>query len=125
MKISGMLIFLLVFTVASCYSPQRDCKGFKDGLFSFTTTINGEEKTTRFTRFGDTEIDYFEGKSDTSNIRWINDCEYIVKKANPRTQSEEKSIHMKILTTTDSSYTFEYSIVGSSKKSLGTAIKVN
>jgi hypothetical protein len=125
MKVSGILVFLLFFVTVSCYRPQRACKDFKDGQFSFTTTINGEKKTTRFTRFGNTEIDFFEGKSDTSTIRWINDCEYIVKKTNPNSRSEEKSIHMKILTTTDSSYTFEYGIVGSSKKSRGTAIKVN
>ncbi len=125
MKVTGILVFLLFFSIASCYTPQRACKDFKDGQFSFTALIDGKEKTTRFIRFGDTEIDFFEGKSDTSTIRWINDCEYIVKKTNPSTRSEEKSIHMKILTTTDSSYTFEYGIVGSSKKSHGTAIKVN
>lgn len=65
----------------------------------------------------------FEGKSDTAAIRWINDCEYIVRKINPKSIAESKSIHMKILTTTADSYTFEYGIVGSSKKSYGTAIK--
>lgn len=76
-------------------------------------------------RDSETEIDYFEGKADTSSVRWINDCEYIVRKLNPQDASEEKSIHMKILTTTDSSYTFEYGLVGSAKKSRGTAYKVN
>jgi hypothetical protein len=69
------------------------------------------------------EVDYFEGKADTSSVRWINDCEYIVKKKNPRNKAEEKSVSMKILSTTDSTYTFEYGIVGKSKKSKGTSVR--
>lgn len=114
---------LLLLTV-SCYQPNRDCQAFKDGAFKFTAELNGEEVTTTFVRQGAIEIDYFQGKSDTSSIRWINDCEYIVRKINPRNRSEEKSIHMKILSTTTDSYTFEYGIVGAAAKSKGTAIKV-
>lgn len=86
--------------------------------------INNEEKTTTFVRYDNIEIDFYEGKSDTSSVRWINDCEYIVKKLNPRSMSEEKSIHMKIRSTTDSSYSFEYGIVGETNKSVGTVIKI-
>ncbi|WP_425236922.1 DNA topoisomerase IV [Ulvibacterium sp.] len=115
----------VIFIIASCYGPQRDCARFKQGSFSFTTQIDGEEVMTTFHRNDTIEIDYFEGKADTSSVRWINDCEYIVKKINPKNKSEEKSVHMKILSTTDSSYTFEYNIVGQSQKSRGTAIKTN
>lgn len=115
----------VIFIIASCYGPQRDCARFKQGSFSFTTHIDGKEVTTTFQRNDAIEIDYFEGKADTSSVRWINDCEYIVKKINPKNKSEEKSVHMKILSTTDSSYTFEYNIVGQSQKSRGTAIKTN
>lgn len=86
--------------------------------------VNGEEKTTTFTRQGDLEIDEFEGKVDSASIRWINDCEYIVRKLNPKSRAEEKSVHMKIISTTDDSYTFEYNIVGSAQKSRGTAYKI-
>ena len=118
-----ILILFLIFT--SCYQPQRDCQSFKNGKFQFTATVDGQELTTTFERQDAIEIDYFQGKSDTSSVRWINDCEYIVKKINPKNRSEEKSVHMKILTTTADSYTFEYSIVGSPKKSKGTAVKIN
>jgi hypothetical protein len=43
-------------------------------------------------------------------VRWINDCEFILKKINPRSMSEQDAIHMKILSTSDSSYTFEYKL---------------
>ncbi|SIS68833.1 hypothetical protein SAMN05421766_103394 [Zobellia uliginosa] len=109
---------------ASCYQPERNCTDFKDGKYSFTTTIDGEEKTTLFERYGDLEIDYYEGKADSSSVRWINDCEYIVKKLNPKNKSEEQSIHMKILSTTEDSYTFEFNIVGQGQPSRGTAIKI-
>lgn len=115
---------VLCLLLTSCYNPERNCQQFKDGTFSFTTTVNGEEKTTTFTRQGDLEIDEFEGKVDSASIRWINDCEYIVRKLNPKSRAEEKSVHMKIISTTDDSYTFEYNIVGSAQKSRGTAYKI-
>ena len=125
MRYTFVLFSFLFILVTSCYEPKRDCKDYREGKFSFTTTIDGQEATTIFTRYNNVEIDYFSGKTDTSDVRWINDCEYVVKKLNPTSINEEKAIHMKILTTTDSSYTFEYGLVGSSKKSTGTAIKVN
>lgn len=121
-----LALYLLSITIfVSCYQPQRDCKDFKDGEFTFSTSIDDIEVTTKFIRQGGLEIDYFNGKVDSSTVRWVNDCEYIVKKINPKSKAEEKSVHMKILTTTNNSYTFEYSLVGENKKSKGTAIKTN
>jgi hypothetical protein len=117
-------IYLLAI-ISSCYQPSRDCKSFKDGTFAFTSQIDGEEQTTTFTRLGDMEIDYYKGKQDTSSVRWINDCEYVVKKLHPKNKAEEQSVHMKILSTTDNSYTFEYSIVGDSRKLKGTATRTS
>ena len=122
-RIKIILVPLLIFS--ACYQPQRDCKAYKDGKFTFTSIINDKEVSTTFIRKGNLEIDYFEGKADSSSVRWINDCEYIVKKLRPRNKFEEKSVHMKILSTTDNSYTFEYNIVGDSNKSRGIAIKTN
>jgi hypothetical protein len=125
MYINSGISFIILILLSSCYQPKRDCKAFKDGEFSFTSVINEEEVTTTFVRKGNLEIDYFNGKTDSSSVRWINDCEYIVKKLRPRNKAEEKSVHMKILTTTDKSYTFEYNLVGDNKKSKGIAIKIN
>ncbi|MBC8768158.1 DNA topoisomerase IV [Arenibacter sp. BSSL-BM3] len=115
---------VLLFGVCSCYRPERNCTDFKNGKFSFTAEISGENLTTTFVRNDTIELDYFQGKVDTSSVRWINDCEYIVKKLHPKSMAEEKSIHMKILSTTNNSYTFEYNVVGSTKKSRGIAIKI-
>ncbi len=118
-----LLALLTALGLLGCYSPERDCQAFRNGTFSFSSEIDGETKTTTFVREGTLEVDYFEGKADSAEVRWINDCEYIVKKLHPRNASEEKSVHMKILSTTADSYTFEYNIVGSSNKSRGTAFK--
>ncbi|WP_298540540.1 DNA topoisomerase IV [uncultured Aquimarina sp.] len=119
--------FLLIITVlfSSCYQQERDCKDFHTGTFEFETYLNGELAKTTFVRNDSIEIDYFQGKSDTASIRWINDCEYVVKKLHPKNMAEEKAIHMKILTTDKDTYTFEYGLVGAKKnKQRGTAKKI-
>jgi len=85
--------------------------------------VGTELLTTTFVRNDSIEIDYFRGKADTSSVRWINDCEYIVKKLHPKNRNEEKAIHMKILTTEGNQYTFEYNVVGETRKERGTALK--
>ena len=57
-------------------------------------------------------------------MRWINDCEVVFRTINPKNRVERKDIHLKILTTTDSSYTFEYSYVGDKLKQKGVARKL-
>lgn len=117
--------FLLLLFLACGQPPERNCEDFKTGKFSFTATLNGEEKKTTFYRTLEIEVDEFEGKKDSSSIRWINDCEYVLKNLNPKNKAEEKPIHIKILTTKESSYTFEYNIVGDNKKFKGTAHKID
>ncbi|TCK69218.1 hypothetical protein DFQ05_0738 [Winogradskyella wandonensis] len=103
-------IFLICITFFSCYNVERNCLDYKTGTFKFSYTVNGEEKTGHFIRDENYSIDYFDGKIDSSSVRWINDCEFILKKINPQNTSEDDAIHMKILSTTDSSYTFEYKL---------------
>lgn len=120
-----LLLVLLGVTLTSCHQPERNCKAYRNGEFSFDYVVDGVNKTGKFTRQGDLSIEYYDGKIDSSSVRWINDCEYVVKKLDPKNKSEEQSIHMKILFTTDNSYTFEYNVVGDNNKSRGTAIKTN
>jgi hypothetical protein len=97
--------------MTACYDVERDCSAFKTGEFEFNYTINGIEKTGRFLRTETLNIDFYEGKVDSSSIRWINDCEFVLKKLNPKTNLEKEAIHMKILSTEgESSYTFEYKL---------------
>ncbi|PHQ30221.1 DNA topoisomerase IV [Leeuwenhoekiella nanhaiensis] len=116
---------LLSFLFISCYNTERDCKSFQTGKFEFETYLNGELVKTTFVRNDTLEIDFFEGKADSSSIRWINDCEYIANKLNPNSMMERKALHFKILSTSEDSYTFEYGIVGETKKQKGSVKKVS
>lgn len=120
-----IFLFLIISVVWACETPERDCDSFKTGEFTFETLLNGELVTTRFTRNDTLEVDYFKGEIDSSSVRWINDCEYIVQKLNPKSISEKKAIHMKILYTQGYFYTFEYSLVGENIKQRGTAQKTH
>ena len=115
------IAFILILCVGCQETPQRKCLNFKTGTYRFSTVVDGDTLTTIFERNETHEVEYFENQQDTSTIRWINDCEYILKKVNPKNRAEEKSVHIKILTTTDSSYTFEFSAVDEPKKLRGTA----
>lgn len=120
-----LLLPLFSLVLASCYQPERDCAGFRTGSFEFESFLDGELQKSQFTRTDSIEIDIFRGNADTSSVRWLNDCEYILTNLNPETRAEEKPVHIKILTTDGNSYTFEYGLVGESQKQRGTAIKVN
>lgn len=95
----------------------------KTGTFTSYLVINEDSLITSFERNSEIQVELFDGKRDTFDVRWLNDCEYVLKKRNPLNRFEAKSNHIKILTTTDSSYTFEFNVVGDTKKLKGTAIK--
>ena len=116
-------IWILFFY--SCYKVSRDCKNFHTGNFEFTSLINGEIKTSSFLRTKDLEIEKYEGKIDSASIRWVNDCECILTKINPRSNQDKRPVQIKILSTKGNSYTFEYSLVGKSEnKQRGTIKKI-
>ncbi|RZJ72263.1 DNA topoisomerase IV [Flavobacterium sp.] len=119
-----LLLLQLLLSTTSCYETQRECKDFKTGEFEFKTKVDGVMRTTKFVRNDTLEIDFYQGKSDTSSIRWVNDCEYIVQKLHPKNMAERKAIAMKILTTSKNSYTFEYGNVGSAATQKGTVTKI-
>ena len=105
--------FVAVFVLfTACYTNERNCKAFQTGSFSFNTVVNGDTLSSRFVRNDSIEVDYFFETPDTSNIRWVNDCECIVTKRNPLTFQESKAVQMKILSTFKDGYIFEYNLVG-------------
>lgn len=117
-------IYLLLFLLSGCYQVDRDCSSYKNGTFVSTVTIADVEYVSTFNRFDTLQIETFENKTDSSSVRWINDCEMIFRTINPKNMAERKDVHLKILSTTDTSYTFEYSYVGKSNKQKGIAIKI-
>tara|TARA_R110002051_G_scaffold290992_6_gene354826 strand:- start:1288 stop:1650 length:363 start_codon:yes stop_codon:yes gene_type:complete len=115
-----LICVVFILSLTSCYQPERNCKDFRTGDFTFEYELNGEKKFSNFTRTDIYSIEHYENKIDTATVRWINDCEFIL---NP--SDKETPIHYKILSTTANSYTFEYNVVGKTNKSKGTATKTN
>ncbi len=120
-----ILLLSPLLLLMSCYNVERNCADFKTGKFKFDYEIDGVKKTTIFERNDSIEIENFEGKIDTSTIRWVNDCEYVLQKKHPKNKAEEKAIDMKILTTSKNSYTFEFGMVGIDSKQRGTVTKIS
>ena len=121
-KINSLLLLILF---VSCDNPDRDCKDYQTGNFYTETTVNGTTYKSIFSRnYNGIQIEEFEGKVDSSNVRWVNDCEMILSPINPKSLNEKKNILIKILKTTDSSYTYEYSYLGNSKKLKAEAIRI-
>ena len=123
MRCIALLSFFFLLT--SCYQIERNCNEYKTGAFYSEVEINDVLYKSFFNRTDILQVESYEGKTDSSNVRWINDCEVVFKTINPKSMAEKKDIHLKILTTTDSSYTFEYSYVGETVKQKGIAYRTN
>jgi len=119
-----LLLLTPLLLLISCYNAEHNCKDFKTGKFRFEYEVDGVKKVTVFERNDSLEIETFEGKTDTATVRWVSDCEYILKKLHPKNMAEQKAIDMKILTTSGNSYTFEFGMVGVDKKQRGTVTKI-
>ncbi|WP_375238674.1 DNA topoisomerase IV [Aurantibacter sp.] len=123
MKFLSALLLLLLFT--NCYEFERNCTEYQTGDFRSEIEINGKTYVSTFNRSKDLQIETYNKKTDSSKLRWINDCEVIFTTINPKSMAAKKDVHLKILTTTDSTYTFEYSYVGEVTKQKGVAYKVD
>ena len=118
-------VIFLCLILCSCYQPERDCEKYRTGTFKFSYEVGGTIKQGKFTRGENYSIDYYENKIDSATVRWFNHCEFVLQDINSKT-----AIHYKIISTTDSSYTFQYkSAVKDPNKKLivktGTAVKTN
>lgn len=120
-----LLFLLLVTSLYNCNQPERQCKDYKTGSFQFEYSQDGETKIGYISRTENLQIERYDNTIDSSEVRWINDCEVIFKTINPKRMIDKNDIHLKIIATTDSSYTFEYSYVGKTKKQKGTAFVSN
>lgn len=108
-------LFLLsaLFSMAACYTPPANCADFKTGTFQYQTYVNGELIQAKIVRNDSLEIDYYDPQHpDTSQIRWINDCEYVLKKYKPKGTNEKRTFSMRIMETEGNTYKFLFSEIG-------------
>ena len=126
-KISLLSILLIIISFFhSCNEIERNCNLFKTGIFYSEINNDGVLFSSTFTRNDkNLQIEKFQGKIDSSKVRWINDCEMVLSPINSKKLSGKKNILIKILTTTDTSYSYEYSFIGENKKLKAVAIKIN
>ena len=115
-KSSMKKVIILSLLLTSCYSVERNCLDFKTGVFEFSTSINDSLVTSTFTRTNEFEIEMYNGIEDSSSISWVNNCEFLITKINPRTNQEKRPIRIKILRTYGDQYDFEYSGVNNPDK---------
>tara|TARA_B100000925_G_scaffold42354_1_gene27614 strand:+ start:417 stop:791 length:375 start_codon:yes stop_codon:yes gene_type:complete len=119
-------ILILAFLFTSCYNVERNCIDFKTGVFEFSTEVNDSLVTSTFTRTNEFEIELFNGIEDSSAIKWVNDCEFLLTKLNPRTNQERRPVRIKILRTYGDKYDFEFSQVNNPQKiSRGTVRRIS
>ena len=116
---------IILFLFCSCYQAQRDCDSYKTGKFQSTITIEGKDYVSTFIRDDELQVETFEGRTDSSTVRWINNCEVVFRTLNPKSRIDKKDIHLKILSTTDSTYVFEYNYVGETNKQKGIAKRID
>lgn len=119
------LLLPVAIALVSCYNQEKKCQDFRTGTFVFEQEIEGVKHTSTFIRKENIEIETYNGKTDTASIRWVNDCEYVLQKLHPKNRAEQKGVSMRILTTKDNEYTFEYGIVGDVNKQKGTIKKID
>lgn len=123
LKPTTFLLLLILFT--SCYNQKRNCKDFKNGKFKSEIEVDGKKIFSTFERNDSIQIETFKGVTDSYDVRWTNDCEYVIKNSKPKNRAEKKAVQVKILTTSKKSYTFEYNFVGETIKQKGIAYLIN
>lgn len=119
------LFLFTIFLCFSCYEVERNCNTFKTGTYESIIMIDGKDYKSTFSRTSDLQVENFNGVIDSTKVRWLNDCEMVFKTINPKNRTEQKDIHLKILTTTKNSYKFEYGYVGDTNKQKGEAKRVD
>ena len=112
------------FILNSCYQVEQKCVDFKTGKFQMEQELDGVKEISVFSRDENMQVETFRNVTDSSKIRWINDCEMILEKINPKSRIEKKGVHIKILQTDAEGYQFEYGFVGDSQKAKGYAKKI-
>ena len=118
-------ILIFVFLFMSCYNVERNCVDFKTGVFEFSTEVNDSLVTSTFTRTNEFEIELYNGIKDSSTIKWVNNCEFLLTKLNPRTNQERRPVRIKILRTYGDKYDFEFSQVNNPQKVTRGTVKRN
>lgn len=117
-----LFLFAIIILFSCQEKPKTIPNNFKTGTFK--TTLDDSESTSTAYRNDSIQIESYNNKKDTFNIKWINSFEYILVKTNPKTLLDSTPFHVKITGIKKNSYTFRAFYKGSNFKQKGTATKL-
>ncbi len=116
------IMFFLLLT--SCNeTPGSIPNNFKIGKYK--TILEDGDITSYAERNDSIQIESYDNKKDTFNIRWINSFEYVLLKKNPKSKLDSTPFHVKITAVKKDSYNFKAYYKGSNFKQKGKALKLN
>lgn len=115
-------LLLLFLFLASCLKSSSSVEEFRVGKFK--TVLEDKESVSVAIRNDSIQIETFNRKKDTFDIRWISPFEYVLRKRNPRTLLDSTDFHVKIISISDDSYEFKAFYTGSNFQQKGTAYKI-
>ena len=119
-KIISLLLLISFCFACKMAEPKLKCIGLKTGHFSYKSYSNGMKFFIERTDSLQKETNEVTGKIRTLKIRWVNDCEYeltILSEENSDSDHIKhypmgRILNTKILTVTDTYYTFHSEMKG-------------
>ena len=68
------LIIIALITLTSCYNIDRNCNDYKIGSYYSEVVIDSTIFKSEFTRNTKIQVEYYNKRIDSSEVRWLNDC---------------------------------------------------
>ncbi len=122
MKRIGILLLLVSMVITACKSDEKlSIQDFKTGTFE--TFLDNSDATSTATRNEFLQIETYNSKKDTFEIKWKSNFEYILTKVNPKSKLDSTRFFVKITGIKGKSYTFRANYEGSNFKQTGTVFK--
>jgi len=119
----NILFFLICFLIFSCQEQTKiKPNNFKIGKYK--TVLKDDNATSIAIRNDTFQIETYNQTTDTFNIEWVSNFEYILLKKNPITMLDSTPFHVKITAVKKDSYDFNAYYKGSNFKQKGTAFKL-
>ena len=119
-----VVLLLFIAMVISCKNDKNlSIQDFKTGTFE--TFLDDSDATSTATRNEFLQIETYNSKKDTFEIKWKSNFEYILKKVHPKSKLDSTRFFVKITGINGNSYTFKANYEGSNFKQTGTVTKIS
>jgi len=118
-----LILFFFGFLLLSCqYESKKIPNNFRTG--NFKTVLEDNDIVSYATRNDSIQIETYNNKKDTFNIKWVGNFEYVLIKRNPISLLDSTPFHVKITGVKKDSYSFKAYYKGSNFKQKGEAFKI-